>query len=93
MRFQYEHHEFYQFFRHSAGELKSLALTCDSEVGSREQYGELGRLELNVIFGSFTHVEASNLEPFISDGQPIAIEIEDLNPISTAIEKEKKMAV
>ena len=63
-----------------------------SQINSREQHGELGGLKLNTVLSGLGHLETPGLEPLIPDGQPIAIEIEDLEPISAAIEKEEEMA-
>src|SRR5271169_5045767 len=84
---------FYRFFRPSAGALESFALARCPKIDSREQHGQLRRLELNAILGArLRHLVASSFKPFIPDGQPVAVEVEDLDPIPATVEKQKEMA-
>ena len=38
------------------------------------------------------HLEASGLESLVPDGQPVGVEVEDLDAIPAAVEKEEEMA-
>jgi hypothetical protein len=67
-------------------------LTCCPQVDSREQHGELGRLELNAILGGMGHLKSSNFESFVPDGEPVAVKIEQLDAIPATIEKEEEVA-
>ena len=42
--------------------------------------------------GRLGHLEASGLESLVPDGQAVAIEVEDLDPIPAAVEEEEEMA-
>ena len=85
--------DFSCFFGLSTGPLKSLALPCSAQIDPREQHGQLRRLEFDTIWaGRVGHLVASGLEAFVPDGQPVAIEVEDLDPISAAVEKKEEMA-
>ena len=51
------------------------------------------RLELETFLGdSLGHLEGSRLETFIPDGQPVAVKVDDLDPVPAAVEEEEEMA-
>ena len=51
------------------------------------------RLEFDAVRANrLGHLEASDLETFVPDGQPVAVEVEDLHPIPAAVEEEEEMA-
>jgi hypothetical protein len=80
-------------FRPSAGALESLALACAAQVNSREEHGQLRRLEFDAVRANrLGHLEASDLKAFVPNGKPIAVEVKDLQPIPAAVEEEKEMA-
>jgi predicted component of type VI protein secretion system len=82
-----------RFFRLSTGALEPLALACTAQIDSREEHGQLRRLEFDaVLAGRVGHLVASRLEAFVPDGQPVAIEVEDLDPISAAVEEKEEVA-
>ena len=80
-------------FPDSADVPEPLALACTLEVDSGEDHGELRRLEFDAVaFGGAGHLEGPGLESLVPDGQPVAIEVEDLDPISAAVDEEEEMA-
>jgi hypothetical protein len=92
MLFQSTSADFSRFFG-SAGALESLALTRTAEVDSREEHGQLRRLEFDTVLGNlFGQLEGARLESFVPDRQPVAVKIEDLDSIPAAVEEEEKMA-
>ena len=51
------------------------------------------RLEFDAVRANrLGHLEASDLETFIPDGKPIAVKVEDLQPIPPAVKEEEEMA-
>jgi hypothetical protein len=80
-------------FGASAGVLEPLALACAPHVDPGEDHGELRRLKLDAVgFGGAGHLEGSGLESLVPDGQPVPIEVEDLEAISAAVDEEEEMA-
>ena len=78
--------------RNSAGELEPLALPCGSQVDAGEEHGQFRRLDLDPVPSSdLGHLEGAGLEPLIPDGQAVAVEVEDLDPISAPVEEEEEM--
>jgi hypothetical protein len=77
----------------STGALKSLALASGAQIDPREQHRELCRLKFDTVLASrVRHLVASGLEALVPNGEPVAVEVEDLDPISAAVEKEEEMA-
>jgi len=73
--------------------LKSLALACTAQVDSREEHGTLRRLEFDPVLGNRSgQLEGARFESFVPDRQPISVKVEDLDPISPAVEEKEEMA-
>jgi len=73
--------------------LKSLALACTAQVDSREEHGQLRRLEFDTVLGNRSgQLEGARFESFVPDRQPISVKVEDLDPISPAVEEKEEMA-
>ena len=84
---------FSPLFRDSAGVPEPLALPCTLHVNSREDHGELRLLKFDAVgFVGAGHLEGPGLESLVPDGQTVAIEVEDLDPISAAVDEEEEMA-
>ncbi len=93
MLFQCIFDDFIDFSALSRRRLESLALACRPQVDPREEHGQLRRLEFDAILGArLGHLASSCLQAFVPDRQPVAIEVEDLDPIPAAVEKEEEMA-
>ena len=83
---------FYRFFGPEPASWKR-ALACRPQVDPREEHGQLRGLEFDAILGArLGHLVASCLQAFVPDGQPIAVKIEDLDPVPAAVEKKEEMA-
>jgi hypothetical protein len=71
--------DFIRFFCLSTGALKSLALACSTQVNSREEHGQLRRLEFDAVSANcLGHLKCSDLKAFVPDGKPVAVKVEDL---------------
>ena len=80
-------------FSVSAGALESLALACTAQVDPREEHGQLRRLEFDTVLGDrIGQLEGASFESFVPDRQPVAVKVEDLDPIPAAVEEEEEMA-
>ena len=92
MLFQYTSADFISFFG-SAGALKSLALACTTQVDPREEHGQLRRLEFDAVLGDgIGQLKGARFESFVPDREPVSIKVEDLDPISPAVEEKEEMA-
>jgi hypothetical protein len=70
-----------------------LALPRTFHVDSGEDHGELCLLEFDAVaFVGAGHLEGPGLESLVPDGQTVAIEVENLDPISAAVDEEEEMA-
>src|SRR5438874_2345882 len=79
--------------RDSAGELEPLALACTPQVDAGEEHGQLRRLQFDpVLDAGLGQLEGADLESFVPDGQAVAVEVEDLDPIPATVEEEEEMA-
>jgi hypothetical protein len=77
----------------SAGGAEPLPLPRTVEVDAGEDHGQLRRPQLDAVDpGGGGHLERPGLEPLVPDGQPVAIEVEDLEAIPAAVDEEEKMA-
>jgi hypothetical protein len=73
--------------------LESLALACAAQVDPGKEHGKLRRLEFDTVLGDrIGQLEGAGLESFVPDRQPVSVKVEDLDPISPAVEEKEKMA-
>jgi hypothetical protein len=77
----------------SPGALEALALARTAQVDPREEHGQLRRLEFDTVLGNgIGQLEGAGFESFVPDREPISIKVEDLDPISPAVEEKEEMA-
>ena len=72
--------------------LAPLALAGRREVDSREDQCELRPLEFDAVaFTGAGDLEGAGLKSLVPDGQAVAIEVEDLDPIAAAVDEQEEM--
>src|SRR4051812_43322726 len=82
-----------RLFRDSAGAPEPLALAGTPQVDSGEDHGQLRRRDFDAVAsGGVGQLEGAGLEAFVPDGQAVAVEVEDLDPIPAAVDEEEEMA-
>src|SRR4051794_5216164 len=72
--------------------LEPLALACGPDVDPGEDHGQFRRPELDALAsGGVGELEGPGLESLVPDGQAVAVEVEDLDPIPAAVDGEEEM--
>jgi hypothetical protein len=93
MLFKPNEADFSLFSGNSAGVPVPLALPRTAEVDAGEEHGQLRRLEFDaIVAGGVGQLEGSGFQPLVPDRQAVTVEVEDLEPIPTAVDEEEKMA-
>src|ERR1700761_1149008 len=64
------------------------------EVDAGEDHGQLRRVQLDAVaIAGVGDLEAADFESLVPDGQPIMVEVEDLDAIPPAVDEEEEVAV